>query len=296
MNRPENASWVTRAQWGAQPPRWVNNDSTGQNGVVIHHVGAGSFADRDPYALVRDIQAWHYARTTSRYADIAYNLLVAPGLIFEGRSVRGRPATQPGATGTANKTTFAVCALVGTADGPAPDELVHTLGEAVRWLRDHAHAKDRVTGHRDWMNTDCPGHVYARLDDIAAAASGRTPAPPPPAPPPAPADKPPYPFPYPPDHFFGPPPASGYRHPERVHNGKSDPVAYGHVQTIRTRMRQRGWSEVADSGHYTGPMVGTSWGLKEEVAQFQSQVMGEPPGDGYVGPRTWNALWEIPVS
>jgi peptidoglycan hydrolase-like protein with peptidoglycan-binding domain len=60
-------------------------------------------------------------------------------------------------------------------------------------------------------------------------------------------------------------------------------------------MRERGWSQVAESGYYTGsPSNPCGSGLSQEVCEFQRAVMGTS-GDGFVGPKTWTALWSTPV-
>lgn len=163
--------WITRQQAGLRAPTSPGATSTGASGVVIHYLGAGTWADKNPVELWRQVQGWHLNHPTENYRDIAYNLGVAPGVILEGRSTLTTPNVRPGATGSANPTTLAVCVLVGAGD-PAPSQhLLDTVAEAVAWLRDKAGAARRVSGHRDWMSTACPGQLYPHLATISARAT-----------------------------------------------------------------------------------------------------------------------------
>ena len=152
------------------------------------------------------------------------------------------------------------------------------------------------------MSTTCPGdQLYASLNLIAAYAAGEPPTPDPkPKPDPKPGKVPPDwmgPWPYPADHYFAPPPASGYRTPSRVHNGKTDKQAYDLLQRVRRTLRWRGWSLVAASGYYNGPpppQDPCGYGFSEEICKFQREVMGTS-GDGYLGPKTWDAIRRTPV-
>lgn len=165
MNR-----WITRKEAGLREPTSPGSTSTGTSGVVVHYLGAGTWADSDPVELWRQVQGWHLNHPTENYRDIAYNLGVAPGMVLEGRSTLTRPNVRPGATGAANPTTFAVCALVGAGDGQPSRELIASVASAVAWLREQAGAADRITGHRDWMSTACPGALYEHLDEVRALA------------------------------------------------------------------------------------------------------------------------------
>lgn len=292
------ATWVTRSESGLLPPRRAGSRSTGRNGVVIHWVGGGMYASRDPKGLWRDIQKWHYANTSENYRDIAYNLGVAPGVILEGRSTLATPNVQPGATGNANPSTFAVCALWGQGDGEPSDGLLRTLGEAVRWLRERALAQPRLTGHRDWMSTSCPGTIYPRLSTVAAYAADQPaptppPAPPAPAPAPAPGPRMPMPMPYPwttVEAKLGKGCIFAYTWNKSwngVWNGTTaaGAAARPFIADLQRGMNSRGYTLAVDGryGPQTEKMV---WYFQDNVAKM---------GRGPVGPKTWAAIFNTPI-
>ena len=167
---------VTRHQWGAVPPKGVSYDVNPTGGVAIHHVGGGSYAYADHascVSLVKAIQRMHLANTAEGYADIAYNLLACHhGYMFEGRSKASDPKVRPGSNGStyANTVALSVCCLWGDADGAPSAGILGAAAGAVAWLRAKAGAATRVTGHRDWSSTSCPGHLYAKLGTIKALA------------------------------------------------------------------------------------------------------------------------------
>lgn len=225
----------------------------------------------------------HYHRDAQGWRGIGYSFVVTQ----DGRAWEGRGWDYSGShCPNHNWSGWSVQVHLGGDETPT-DAALNT----VRDLYDEACARAGFElakrGHRDGFSTSCPG------DRLYAWVKAGMPRPATVAPPPAPAPTPhasPA-WPYPPDHFFGPDwmgPCGGRRH-----SGTTDPVAYGYVQMIRQRMRERGWSQVSDRGPFWGTRT---TGLMEEVVQFQALTMHEPPGDGLVGPRTWAALWSVPVS
>jgi len=131
----------------------------------------GSFPHTSCDDKVRSIQAFH--RDTRDWADIAYNALVCPhGYVFEGRGLW----TQSAANGTSetNDDWYAICYIGGEGD-PFTDAAKQGMFEAVRWFRTEGGAPDRVNGHRDHKDTECPGDVIYRW----LRATDFTPPPPP---------------------------------------------------------------------------------------------------------------------
>lgn len=189
---------VTRAQWGAAPPVNVSHNVNPTGGAVIHHVGVGSYAYTDHarcVALVKAIQRMHMANTTENYVDIAYNLLACHhDYIFEGRSTTSDPKVRPGSNGTAQANTVAlsICCLWGDGDGTPSQGILNAAAGGVVWLREKARIGTRVSGHRDWSSTSCPGYLYPKLGAIKALADNPPKPTPPPiddAPEPAPAQE-----------------------------------------------------------------------------------------------------------
>jgi len=148
-------TFITRAQWGARPPK-SNGNTIGAHplGVAVHYSAAnlGSSPDSLCDDKVRGIQNYHM--DTKGWADIAYSFLVCPhGNIFEGRGT-GKGSAANGTT-QANLDWYAVCALGGPANTPSVLMLAG-IGTAVGLCR-KAGASSRVIGHRDLFATACPG-------------------------------------------------------------------------------------------------------------------------------------------
>ncbi|MFJ5638639.1 peptidoglycan-binding protein [Streptomyces sp. NPDC093223] len=160
---------VTRAQWGARPPRYDLAYIAGTQGVKVHYEGtyvpkslAASDAHSSCAGHVRDIQASHLANAKEDYSDIAYNALVCPhGAVFEGRGLHRKTAAngnQP-----LNIKDYAVCAMLGDSGlVQPPDAQLGGLVDAIEWLRSGGAAGREVLGHRDGYATECPGDpLYA---------------------------------------------------------------------------------------------------------------------------------------
>lgn len=164
------ATFVTRAEWGARPPRNVNGDITPENGgVTVHHTGGVRWAAADHAECagqVRSIQDHHM--DGNGWADIAYShLTCVHGYVFEGRGEWRRTAAN--GTNPGNQNWYAVCGLVGgtTADY---DEITQGLVDgyhfAIARLRTEGGAASAINGHRDHLATECPGEaLYAMVRD-----------------------------------------------------------------------------------------------------------------------------------
>lgn len=156
--------FVSRAQWGALPPkyplRWI--DST--RGVKVHYEGepvsTGLLADhRACLQEIRDVQKAHLADPTQGWSDLAYNAMVCPhGYVLEGRGVHyetGANGTQP-----LNLEHYAVCGMVGNSGLVQPTtDMLGGIRDAIQWLRTQGSAGPEIRGHRDGYPTDCPGDV-----------------------------------------------------------------------------------------------------------------------------------------
>lgn len=147
---------VTRAQWGAQPPR-NRAPVTWREGVdlwVHHTAGDGPPEDatqEQEAALVRGFQSFHM--NTNGWSDIGYHYLVAPsGRVYEGRGRNVSGAHSPG------KNHEPSVALIGDYSGREPTQAQR---RAVRELLDHLRAGD-LRGHRENTSTACPGEGAMR--------------------------------------------------------------------------------------------------------------------------------------
>lgn len=158
---------VTRAEWGAQPPKadWTYVATT--QGVKVHYEGEPVPADLVDHhewcaGRVRAIQAAHLANPTEGWIDIAYNAVICPhSYVFEGRG----PHHETGANGNQplNLAHYAVCAMLGDSGLTEPnDALLAGVCDAIEWLRREGGAGSEVKGHRDGYPTQCPGDpLYA---------------------------------------------------------------------------------------------------------------------------------------
>jgi 5-hydroxyisourate hydrolase-like protein (transthyretin family) len=196
---------ITRDQWGPGfTARVAPSYGEVQMAFVHHTVNANDYAPQDSAGIVLGIAKYH--RDHNGWNDIGYNFLVDKyGQIFEGR---GGGIDQPviGAqaegwnrlsTGVANIGTFsavtqtpeavdAIARLLGwkmTLHGiPCEGTVVVTSGggSTNRYAYGTQVTMQRISGHRDGCNTECPGNaLYAQLPDIrakSAAHAGAVPA------------------------------------------------------------------------------------------------------------------------
>jgi hypothetical protein len=168
-------AYITRAEWGARPPKSRVTIGASQ-GMFTHYTAGPRAANRAAgVAQVRGIQRFH--QDTRGWADVGYSFLVDDeGNIYEGRGwgVAG------GHTEGWNSKSHAVCAILNDGQQPTPAML-----DALRFVHDE---HDRKYGrgfhrsHRDVNSTSCPGDILHRWMQ-AGMPVGSTPTPPPPGPP-----------------------------------------------------------------------------------------------------------------
>ncbi|MDH6116089.1 hypothetical protein ABH930_002048 [Kitasatospora sp. GAS204A] len=246
--------FVTRAEWGAQPPKqdWTYVAST--QGVKVHYEGEPVPADLPDHhewcaGRVRDIQAAHMSNATQGWIDIAYTALACPhGYVFEGRGLHhenGANGNQP-----LNLAHYAVCALLGDSGLTQPtDAMLGGLLDAIEWLRQDGGAGPEIKGHRDGYPTDCPGDpLYAWVQAGAPRPGGAAGAPA-----------------WPGEYL-----------------SVQDPVLQDeNVRVWQQRMSDRGWS------------IGVDGVYGEQSAAVCRQFQQEKglTADGVVGPATWAAAW-----
>jgi hypothetical protein len=188
---------ITRDQWA--PGFWTRAAPT--YGVVdvafVHHtVNANTYTPEDSAGIVLGIAKYH--RDHNGWNDIGYNFLVDRyGQIFEGRAggidqpVIGAQCEgwNHASTGVANIGTFsdveqtpqaidALARLLGwkmTVHGiPCEGTVVVTSGggSTNRYPYGAKVTMQRISGHRDGCNTECPGNaLYAQLPDIRTQAT-----------------------------------------------------------------------------------------------------------------------------
>lgn len=196
---------VTRAQWGADEslrgcsPTY--NDKI--SGAIVHHtVNANDYSSSEAAGLVRGIYAYH--TRSNGWCDIGYNFLVDRfGRLYEGRyggverNVQGAQAggfnaqtvgiasigthdsSQAGAT-TPSSTVLATVAKViawkAVLNGwdPSTSATFTAASGADKYTPGTKITRPRVSGHRDFSLTSCPGNLYyAELPDLRTAVQAR---------------------------------------------------------------------------------------------------------------------------
>jgi hypothetical protein len=194
---------IPREAWGADqcPPRAAPAYGTVKLGVVHHTVDANDYGPQDSAAIVLAICRYH--RNTNGWRDIGYNFLVDRyGQIFEGRAggidqpVIGAQAQgyNSVSTGVANIGTFTAVAQTPEAVHATAQLLAWKLslhgvpvtgrvtvtsagGPANRYPAGRAVTVERISGHRDFDSTACPGDaLFAQLPEIRRQAAQIAPA------------------------------------------------------------------------------------------------------------------------
>jgi hypothetical protein len=189
---------IPRAAWGADqcPPRAAPAYGQVQLGVVHHTVDANEYGPQDSAALVLAICRYH--RNTNGWRDIGYNFLVDRyGQVFEGRAggvdqaVIGAQAQgyNSVSTGVANIGTFTGVAQTPEAVRATAQLLAWKLslhgvpvtgqvtvtsagGPSNRYPSGTAVTVERISGHRDFDATECPGEAFfAQLPEIRRQAA-----------------------------------------------------------------------------------------------------------------------------
>lgn len=201
----------SRADWGADESlmTWAPTTSPVQV-LTVHHTDTAN-GDPDPAATVRAIYRYH--AVDRGWGDIGYQVLVdQQGVRYEGRragasksclgaggdgSEFGHDADGRGVAGAhvanMNSGNFGVALLGRYSDVTPPDAQRQTLEEVLAGLAvRHQLDPERldtpyvnpvsgatrtvatISGHRDWLATDCPGgRLYAALPSVRSAVSAR---------------------------------------------------------------------------------------------------------------------------
>jgi hypothetical protein len=286
---------ISRQAWGAvhdagfgaralpTAEAWLHHTVTLAPDLEFQDLNADSLDDDEVQAM----------RTIERIGEqrfgkgFSYNLAVMPsGRVYEGCGV-GRVGSH---TGGRNTRALGVC-LVGNYQDTAPtqpmqDALVAILQEGHRlgWIDQPKFDG----GHRDLSSTACPGEqAYRLIPDLNARAAGSpvTP-PPPPAPAPKPGVKAPA-FPLRAGAYFGP--EGGPRESVSGYHGNREDL-----RRWQRRMAERGW-KIATDGLYGPKGARTPQGETARVAGLFQREKGLRV-DSLIGPATWRAAWESPVT
>ncbi|MGP4085340.1 N-acetylmuramoyl-L-alanine amidase [Streptomyces sp. KR55] len=204
--RLRGVRYLSRAAWGADESKRYKDGKVNSpeqyfplQTITVHHTATPN-ADADPAATVRGIYEYH--AVTLDWGDIGYHFLIdEAGVIYEGRysGDDGLPAFDPDGnlvtafhTAGYNSGNLGI-ALLGTLADQGPTDaakaaLTGLIKVIARFKGLDPQAKVTfvnpvngvtkdvpvVSGHRDWLETDCPGQtMYDLLTEVRAAAAPR---------------------------------------------------------------------------------------------------------------------------
>jgi hypothetical protein len=199
---------VSRAQWGADEslspdPSEYNADV---KAVFVHHTAGAAYDCADSAAIVRGIYAYHTTpidKGGNGWNDIGYNFLVDKcGTIFEGRKGGVDLPVLGAHTYGWNRESAGVSVLGDYSSAGASNAALASVARIAAWKLGQYNADpattvqlksgatqtnymkasftagnlytfQRISGHRDGYNSECPGDgLYAQLPTIRAWASG----------------------------------------------------------------------------------------------------------------------------
>ncbi|MFW5719934.1 MAG: N-acetylmuramoyl-L-alanine amidase [Candidatus Dojkabacteria bacterium] len=186
----------SREGWGC-PDMNVNSPSNCSNPaweteyfdlshIIIHHTDTSN-SSNDWDSEVRSI--WNYHARILAWTDIGYNYLIDPnGVIYEGRN--GGEGVVAGHTYAHNRGTVGISLLGNFTSSDISSSARESLQSLVGMLLarynldpeevvtdikgemdpNYQHIKNpRISGHRDWMETECPGQIlYDALPELTS--------------------------------------------------------------------------------------------------------------------------------
>jgi hypothetical protein len=169
-----NINIITRAEWGARPPKSTPKSIFIPSPKLYLHHAAGAILPGDDSVSnldlqrIRSIQNFHM--DSRGWNDIAYSFLMdADGYVFEGRGA----GIQGGHTEGQNTVSHAICVMGNYDSQPVDSDLIPRLADLVN----HGHERGWwplgfTGGHRDAPGaaTSCPGkNLYSQLSAINKA-------------------------------------------------------------------------------------------------------------------------------
>ena len=176
---------ITRAEWGAPEPnssdRWAPEYRRLKR-VIVHHTAAASTGDSA--AAVRAV--WYFHANSRGWGDIGYNYLVdQSGNLFQGRYYDQDYAevnsldVVGGHALSYNWDSSGISALGDFTNSQPSNAMLQTISN-IAGFKLYRYGVDpsgwqgdlpAVVGHRDTMQTSCPGSIHNHLPTIRSLAS-----------------------------------------------------------------------------------------------------------------------------
>ncbi|WP_229910885.1 N-acetylmuramoyl-L-alanine amidase [Streptomyces aurantiogriseus] len=202
--RVRGVPYLPRPAWGADESKRYKDGKVNSpeqyyplQSITVHHTDTPN-DDPDPAATVRGIYEYH--AVTLDWGDIGYHFLIdEAGTVYEGRysGDDALPAFDPDGklvtafhTAGYNSGNLGIAFLGTLTDRPPTDAakkaLIRLIKVIARFKGLDPQAKityvnpvngvtkdvTTVSGHRDWLDTECPGRtMYDLLDEVRAAAA-----------------------------------------------------------------------------------------------------------------------------
>ncbi len=163
---PELLTVIGREGWSSRPQGDFRAHRIER--ITIHHTAAELTDNAMAPALIRQHENWHMSQG---WPGLAYHFVVdRNGNVYEGRPIEAVGNTFTGYDPTGH---FLAC-FEGHFDRQTPraEQLASMTGLVAWAMQRFGVSASRITGHRDWAATSCPGHeMYWRLAGLARAAS-----------------------------------------------------------------------------------------------------------------------------
>ena len=177
----------TRAEWGADESIRGSGPYYGQVqvGFIHHTVSSNSYSPSDVPAIMRGIYAFHV--NGRGWSDIGYNVLVDRfGRAWEGRYGGVDKAVIGAQAGGYNSGSMGVSVIGDFSTVSPPSVVLKSLASIFAWrfsaagipaygtARVNDKTFNRISGHRDANDTECPGdRLYALIPSIRASVAHR---------------------------------------------------------------------------------------------------------------------------
>jgi hypothetical protein len=193
LTHPLKPIVVSRAHWGARPPRYPYTLTLAKHLAVHHTAGLGdglAATTEQCAAQVRSIQAFH--QDTRDWNDVGYSYLICgTGEIFQAREDEDDESDVWGAHDGFNRGSMSV-SLMGYFHPPynqiPSPAMLETLVRTLAWMADiraidpldaslyeaFGSVRTNIYGHREVRPTDCPGEIIFAMKDILRAAVAET--------------------------------------------------------------------------------------------------------------------------